>query len=621
MCGITGAYSFTQHGEVYLTRIRQAKESIAHRGPDGSGVYTDNIVALGHRRLSIIDTSEIANQPMHSACGRYVVVFNGEIFNYQELKDTYLNDHVFRSHSDTEVMLELYAKLGVSSFSKLRGFFAAAFYDMQAEQVIVVRDRFGKKPLHIYEDKDVFLFASELKAILAFGVAKKINKQALTHYMQFNYVPQPSGILEGVTKVAPGHYIMITKQGVLSTPYYKLAINTSAYGEYTYDMACKRLENVMDEAVRLRLISDVPLGAFLSGGIDSSVIVALAARYTDRLRTFAVGFKNNSFFDETGYAQLVAKKFNTDHTIFSIHEDDCVEEIGHILDSIDEPFADASAIPTYMLSKLVRQHVTVALSGDGGDEVFAGYNKHKAEWYIRNGGFKKNIATALFPIWNMLPQSRNNSLSNKARQLARFAHVASLTAADRYWSLATFTPVEEVAKLLKQHIHVRNPMQLDFSTNDFNHMLLADMNFVLPGDMLVKTDMMSMANSLEVRCPFLDQEVVQFAFGLPASYKIGNRGTKLIVRDAFKKILPAELYNRPKKGFDIPLGSWLKNQLSYLLQGDLFSPQFIEHQGIFNLDAVSQLKKKFYSTNPGDTQETLWAIIVFQHWWKKNMEG
>jgi asparagine synthase (glutamine-hydrolysing) len=385
----------------------------------------------------------------------------------------------------------------------------------------------------------------------------------------------------------------------------------------------------MDEAVRLRLIADVPLGAFLSGGIDSSVIVALAARHTDKLKTFSVGFKDNPFFDETAYAELVAKKYKTEHTVFSLSNDDFLEHLYGVLEYIDEPFADSSALPEFILSFYTRKHVTVALSGDGGDEVFGGYNKHAAEWQMRQGGILNTAVKLGGPLWNVLPKSRHNPLTNKIRQLHRFATVANLSPADRYWQWASFTRAEQVNTLLHHKIKdqidaffyqsVKSQFTNFIKGEDINEVLLADMQLVLPSDMLVKVDLMSMANSLEIRSPFLDQDVVDFAFALPSAYKVDGKMKKKIVQDAFRPLLPSELYNRPKKGFEIPLMSWFKKELWGLIDNELLEEEFIKQQEIFNPDAIRQLKKQLFSSNPGDCHFTIWALIVFQYWWKHHI--
>jgi asparagine synthase (glutamine-hydrolysing) len=626
MCGVAGGFAFTENGKKYLQRIDRAVSCLQHRGPDGHGVFLDEHIALGQTRLSIIDLSVAANQPMYSRDKRYCIVYNGEIFNYKELIAQYFRDHKFSTTSDTEVFLELFIREGAACFKKLRGFFAAAIYDRQTEEVFIVRDRFGKKPVHIYQDEDVLLFGSELKSLFSFGIRKELSNEVLPYYFQLNYIPQPLSLIKKVRKLLPGHYLKITANGIEEQTYYRLAVHKEAYHNLNYDEAKNRLVQLMDDATRLRLISDVPLGAFLSGGIDSSVVVALASRHQQQLKTFSIGYKDNPFFDETKYANLVAKKYNTQHTVFSLSNNDFLENIDDVLNAIDEPFADSSSIPTFILSRQTRRHVTVALSGDGGDEVFAGYNKYKAEWNVMQPSFRRSIVKGLGPLWKALPKSRNNKFTNTVRQLHRFAEGASLTAEDRYWRWASLLPSKNSYALFDRDFQIslngrkslKEIFPFELSGGDLNEVLLADMNLVLVGDMLVKVDMMSMANSLEIRSPFLDQEVVEFAFGLPSAYKIDESMKKKIVQDAFRDLLPPELYNRPKQGFDIPLLGWFKKELWSKINDDLLSDSFIKEQQIFDRSTIQNLKRKLFSSNPEDSHEHIWALLVFQHWWRRN---
>ncbi len=629
MCGIAGAFAFTEKGKASFTQLAAANDSLSKRGPDGGATFVHGSAALGHRRLSIIDVSCAGDQPMHSADGRYTIVFNGEIFNYRELQEQHLSaveKQSLRSHSDTEIFLQLYSKLGTDAFSLLRGFFAAAIYDREEDAVVIVRDRIGKKPLLYYADADKLSFASEMKALFQLGVPRKVEWPMLYTYLQLHYVPQPYSLVAGVKKLMPGHYLKVSKASVEEKAWYKLQIDAEGYSRFSYEEAKQKVVELLDEATRLRLIADVPLGAFLSGGIDSSVVVALAARHTRQLKTFSIGYKDNPFFDETQYANLVAKKFGTEHTVFSLSNQDFFNHLYDVLDYIDEPFADSSAIPQFILSWHTRKHVTVALSGDGGDEVFAGYRKHEAEWRMRKGGLANLLITAGKPVWNLLPKSRHHKLTNRVRQMHRYASAATMPAADRYWKLASLTPEEEVKELLAvngQKINGQQGLSAQYTNTikgrDFNEVLLADMNLVLLSDMLVKVDSMSMANSLEVRSPFLDHKVVDFAFSLPASYKINGQLKKRIIQDAFRSRLPAELYNRPKQGFDIPLLDWFRKDLWNEIDNNWLSDAFIAEQGIFQPAAVKALKKKLHSANPEDSHETIWALIVFQYWWKKYM--
>lgn len=633
MCGITGYYAYKEKHSTNIAKISQSNLKLSLRGPDCGNIYNDFNIALGHRRLSIIDTSDVANQPMQDVSGRYVIVFNGEIFNYQELSAKYLKETWQRisgpkTASDTEVLLYLLIEYGTQCLEWLSGFFAFALYDKETGKLLLARDRFGKKPLLYYMGNGFIAFASEMKALLEYGIPKEIDYTVVSQYFQLNYIPQPQSMIKGVAKLKPAHYMVFSANGMEEyAPYYMLATNPTEYDHYTYDQAKEELIKRMDVSVQERMISDVPLGAFLSGGIDSSVIVALASRHTSQLNTFSIGYKDNTFFDETKYAKLVAKKYNTNHTVFSLSNNDFLEHLYDVLDYIDEPFADSSALPVYILSKQTRKHVTVALSGDGGDEVFAGYNKHAAEWKIRQASMVNKLVKAGMPLWSSLPRSRNSKLTNLFRQLHRFAEGAELPVKERYWRWASFINEKEAAYLFHpdKAAEIDNAMLKQekehllsvIKTDDFNEILLADMNLVLAGDMLVKVDLMSMANSLEVRSPFLDYKVVDFAFSLPDSYKINSKLKKRILQDAFRPMLPAEIYNRPKHGFEIPLLDWFRKELWGLINDDLLSKEFVEQQGIFNVKATENLKNKLLSNNPEDTHATIWALIVFQYWWKK----
>jgi asparagine synthase (glutamine-hydrolysing) len=431
-----------------------------------------------------------------------------------------------------------------------------------------------------------------------------------------------------VKKLMPGHYLKVQRQKIEEGVYYTIPFGQDQNSNIEYDQAKEKLKQLLEESVTRRLIADVPLGAFLSGGIDSSVVTALASKHKPDLHTFSIGFRDEKFFDETEYAKLVAKHFKTDHTVFSLTNDDLYSHVHTILDYIDEPFADSSAINVFILSKETRKHATVALSGDGADELLAGYNKHAAFNRIINKGIKEQAVTALGPIWRALPKSRSNPFANKARQLARFAEGMKLSSKERYWKWAGYAGEDEAMNVFndqsRQHIiqeeygHRKSKLLSTIPDKEtINDILLTDMLVVLPNDMLTKVDLMSMAQGLEVRVPFLDYTIVDFIFSLPDSYKINSQLRKRILQDAFKDILPAELYNRPKKGFEVPLLKWFRREMKSLIIDDLLSEKFIQQQNIFNYDEIKKLKTQLFSSNPGDIHARIWALIVFQWWWKK----
>lgn len=623
MCGITGAFAFTESGKNCLDRAWRSVNTLAKRGPDDNDVYVHENVILGHTRLCVIDTSDAAAQPFTDSSGRYTIIFNGEFFNYREHRKALEEKGIsFRSGSDTEVLLNLFMLEGEKCLGKINGFFAFAVYDNTDRSLFIARDRFGIKPLLYHRDSDRLVFASEMKALLEYGIEKKIDKTSLYTYLQLNYIPGPYSIFENVRKLEPGTFIRIKGNEVMHARYYSVPREESAGG--SKETLEKQLFGLLDDAVKLRLVSDVPLGAFLSGGIDSSVITALAARHTKHLRTFSIGYKDEPMFDETYYAQLVAKKHNTDHTVFSLTNDDLLANLHDMLDYIDEPFADSSALAVHILSMHTRKHVTVALSGDGADELFAGYNKHMAEYRIRHAGFAEHIVKWGSPFWNILPKSRNSKLGNKVRQLQKFSAGMRLSPPERYWQWASLATEEEAAAIYPSSRSVEDQYQKRkqhmlrhiHDQSDINDILYTDVELVLANDMLVKVDLMSMANSLEVRVPFLDYRVVNFAFSLPEEYKIDHHSRKKILKDAFRHLLPEELYTRGKQGFEVPLLNWMRKELRELID-ELLDEDLVRAQGLFDVEAIKRLRQKLLSTDPGDAVGRVWALIVFQHWWRR----
>ncbi|MDQ3050937.1 MAG: asparagine synthase (glutamine-hydrolyzing) [Bacteroidota bacterium] len=630
MCGITGIIAFTDPGISFLANIDKATRCLSLRGPDNEGIYRSGNVVFGHRRLSVIDVSEAANQPFTDTGGRYTIIFNGEFFNYKEHRDALLaKGEKFQTQGDTEVLLRLYMLEGPNFLQKINGFFALAIHDKQNNTVFISRDRMGIKPLFYYSDADKLIFGSELKALMTAGIPKVPDRISILNYLQLNYIPGPHTIFEQVLKLKPGHYIYLDlkdeKPVINEIEYYRIPSRESFSG--TYDTAKSELKELLDKSVQRRLVADVPLGAFLSGGIDSSVIVALASQHTKHLNTFSIGYKDEPMYDETKYAKLVAEKYKTNHTVFSLSNDDLFNNLFSVLDYIDEPFADSSALAVNILSMHTRKHVTVALSGDGADEMYGGYNKHRAEWIIRNRRLFTIGMRMVSPLLRSSEGTRGSTYGNKIRQIHRFADGASLTAADRYWRWCGFLNEKDVDAMIdftydsfnyfRRKKELLKPFGKGKSLNDVLNM---DMHMVLPNDMLVKVDLMSMANSLEVRVPFLDYEVVNHAFSLPVEFKIDQHSSKKILRETFRKELPAELFNRPKHGFEVPMLKWMRTDLRSLIEDDLLSADFIDRQGLFNISEINFLKKQLFSGNPGEIEARMWGLIVFQYWWKKYMD-
>lgn len=627
MCGIAGIYAITPEGAGKFSLMKNAVSLLSQRGPDCQRIHTGKRVCMGHARLSVIDLSAEASQPMQDATGRYTIVYNGEVYNFRQLRERLVEKgYKFATSSDSEVVLYQYINDGPKCLDKFVGFFAFAIYDKLDDVLFIARDRMGQKPLLYYQGHDSFVFASEMKALMALGIPRKLDVTSLFAYLQFNYIPSPDTIFENVKKLNPGHYLYISKGQVKEVRYYSIPYNYSNLEVMDYEHAQRMLRELIEQSVAERLVSDVPLGAFLSGGIDSSVIVAEASKHVDNLSTFSIGYADEPFFDETHYAQLVADKFHTNHHVFKLTNNDLYECLYRVLDYLDEPFADSSAIAVNILSRETRKHVTVALSGDGADEVFGGYNKHLAHYKALHGGIATALVRMASPLYGMLPQSRNTKLSNKIRQLNRFAKGLKLSEQDRYMAWASLMDEDTAYLMLNRKVLMQENTRRKFNIincirddKQIGDILYADMQLVLVSDMLFKVDMMSMAESLEVRSPFLDHRLVNFAFSLPCNYLVNSRRRKMILQDAYRQQLPYELYNRPKHGFEVPLLGWFKGELKSTIDNDYLNDDFIREQNIFNPEMVQQLKQQLHSKSPGDSQAHIWALVVFQHWWKKYM--
>jgi asparagine synthase (glutamine-hydrolysing) len=630
MCGITGMYAFNEAGRFHLINLQKSVDVLEHRGPDAQGTFIEDRVGLGHRRLAVIDTSSTANQPMKDHSGRYTIIYNGEIYNYKKLRNILEERYKiqFTTHSDTEVLLYAYITYGEECLELLNGFFSFAIYDKFEKELFIARDRYGIKPLFYFQDEDKFIFASELRSIITYGIQRSLQIESLMLYLQLNYIPAPFTILEGVSKLLPGHLIKIKNKEVHISRYYDLESEIHESNHFSNENLKDILAEKLESAVQKRLMADVPLGVFLSGGVDSSIITALASRYKSDLKTFSVGYRNARFFDEKKYAQQVADHFKTDHHVFNISNDDLLDYLPDILDHFDEPFADSSAIPMFLLAKLTRNTVTVVLSGDGADEVFSGYTKHKAFYRAARPSIIGGIVKTVSPLWSIMPKSRNSFLMDRIRQLDRYARGLKLNTPERYWFWAgLLTEQKAMSYLSNEFIEIytnnktgefKRHLTSSLNYNDsINNILLTDTKLVLPNDMLYKVDLMSMAHGLEVRVPFLDHNIVEFAFSLPEKIKINHESQKIILRNILKDLIPGKLYRRPKHGFEVPLLKWFRRDLKKTITEDLLEDTFIMEQGVFNNTTIKSLKKQLFSSSPADAHAHFWALIVFQSWWKK----
>jgi asparagine synthase (glutamine-hydrolysing) len=638
MCGICGKIDLTGKA-VPQALLRSMTESFAYRGPDDEGFFFEGPVGLGHRRLSIIDLSPSGRQPMSNEDQTLWLVFNGEIYDFAETrKELVSRGHTLKSHTDTETVLHLYEEEGVACLKHLNGMFGFALWDARLQRLWLARDRLGKKPLVYYWDGKRLLFASEIKAILRDPeVPREIDFEALDLYLTLNYIPATWTIFKNIRKLLPGHYLLLEKGKLSIQSYWDIPVNggepevPSPSDPVQWNQCKERLRALLDASVRRRLIADVPLGAFLSGGIDSSIMVALMARHSSRpVKTFSIGYKDLPSFDETRYAREVATFNRTEHYEFKLGYKDILDAFPKVLDNLDEPFADSSAVPTYIVSRETKRHVTVALSGDGGDELFAGYRMYLGEYWAKHyaripGVLRENV---IAPFIQSLPDARDKPSLELIRRAKKFLRGMSLSFPERFCGWREIFPFSMRRKLLRRPPDrnfyldlIRQAVEEKkglFPEDGINLMLYLDVKGLLPGDMLTKVDRMSMANSLEVRVPFLDYTLVQYVFGLKGSTKLGAWRGKHILLETFKDLLPPLLHNRPKWGFEMPIGAWLRKELKFLIDEYLHKDR-VERQGIFDPRIIRDMVSNHMSGRQ-DTSWQLWNLIVFEHWYEKYIE-
>jgi asparagine synthase (glutamine-hydrolysing) len=624
MCGIVGIFS--AEGNVYenSNQLNKALKLLEHRGPDFQQyLILDSHVALGHTRLSVIDLSSAAHQPFFSSCNRYVLVYNGEIYNFKELKSRFLKNFSCKTHSDTEVLLELYVNYGKKILNELVGFFAFAIYDTEKKTLFIARDRWGKKPLIYHFNKRKFFFSSELNSLLCFyEKERKINKRAMGMYFMLEYIPGEESILEDIHKLKPGHCAEIfldefNNLRMINEEWYKLPYSTSLL-TISKEEAINEIRKLVIQAVDSRLIADVPLGTFLSGGIDSSIVTGLAAKRLGKLYTYSIGFKDYSFYDESKYAQICASRFETIHKTINLKTQELFSYLPSYLDSVQEPYANSSALLLYILCKKAKEETTVILTGDGADELFGGYVKQRALYRINHPKIFEKCVVKLKKAWQYFPKSRSSKLTNFFRQLDKFARTSNLSRIERYKKLCQMADYFYLTELINDEYLL--PIEaydyesiLDFNLTDhsFNQELKADMNLVLSYNMLHKLDSASMANGVELRSPFVDHRLIEFVFKLPHDYKLNRQNGKIILKETFKDLLPPEIFRRPKKGFDIPLEHWFRNELSEFC-GENTNSRFQFYSGKYlKKEKINLLKKQVHSKNSGDTPNLLWAILVF----------
>ena len=628
MCGIAGFIDLWDSREARDQQERAAIldrmcRIIQHRGPDDQGVTVKPGVALGMRRLAIIDLVS-GNQPMSGEDGSVTIVFNGEIYNFQEIKPKLeARGHVFQTHSDTEAIVHAYEEFGPDCLKDLRGMFAFAIWDDKARTLFVARDRAGKKPLYYTTTANgTFVFGSELKALLEHpDVQRDLNPEGLDAYFTLGYVPDPLSIFQNIHKLPPGCYLTFKEGKVAVRQYWDFELEPAeSTREEDY---LDELRLLLDESVRLRLISDVPLGAFLSGGIDSSTVVALMARNMGQpVKTFSIGFHEDSY-NELKYARVTAQKYGTDHHEFFVTPDIC-EVVDDLAWHFDEPFADSSAIPTYMVSKLARDHVTVVLSGDGGDELFAGYTRYVVD--RKRGGFErlpKPLREGVMrPLSERLPHAawgrnylHNVSLDPISRYLDSVSVFTNLNRRSLYTSdfARQLGPGGYVANLFNKLVeNVKSDEPID-------RLLYLDSKTYLPGDILTKVDRMSMAVSLEARAPLLDHKLIEFVTRVPAALKLAGLETKHLLKRAVRDLVPAEILNRPKQGFGVPIQEWINQQLRSRIR-DTLSDARTKQRGYIDSHYVSVLLDE-HERGRRDHSMSLWALVMLELWHRQFLDG
>jgi asparagine synthase (glutamine-hydrolysing) len=653
MCGICGFVDLRRAtpGALLGARARAMADALAHRGPDDRGVWVEESVGLafGHRRLSIIDLSSAGAQPMTSASGRFTISYNGEVYNFPELRlELEPTGYPFRGHSDTEVLLAGFERWGIeATLRRAEGMFAFAVWDRDHQKIVLARDRAGKKPLYFGGSGDHFFFASELKALAAHpAFVPEIDRTALGLFIQYGWMPRPFSIYRGIRQLAPGCLAIVDPRAartrVEEIPFWsaRAVVEEGAAAPFTGSLeeAAAELERRLGAAVGRRMIADVPLGALLSGGIDSSTVVAMMHRQSERpVKTFTIGF-TEAKYNEAPHAAAIAAHLGTDHTELYVTPGDALEVIPRLPTLYDEPFADVSQIPTFLVSGLARRHVTVALSGDGGDELFAGYNSYPRllkQWSKRLSRrplpYRRAVASVMRRIgdgaWRWVGMrwpERDRPLPRLLRKAAKMERqAAGHAAADPVELLAWKRNRCEPAADLVLGAGAVTTTLTDRAAwvagaDPLSGMQFLDFVTYLPDDLLVKVDRASMGHSLEIRCPLLDQEVITFAWRLPPALRLGQDGGKQVLKAVLARDVPRRLWDRPKSGFGVPITEWLKGPLRDWAE-TLIQPQRLQAEALLRADAVQRVWRQ-HLAGWHNHEQLLWSILMFQSWhetWRK----
>ncbi len=640
MCGIVGIWDY--RNRISREILEKMRNKLAHRGSDDAGIFIDEKtnIGLGHQRLSIIDLSPLGHQPMANDDKSLWIVLNGEIYNFKEIRKELENKgYRFKSNSDTEIILKSYQEWGKEAVNKFRGMFSFAILDKKKEKLILCRDRAGVKPLYYYFDGNLFIFASEIKAIISHPkVKKEINFDALALFLEFGYIPEPHSIFKNIYKLEPGHFLEIDKNKKIKKEKYWDVIDFYLKGfeeknngkDFKETEVEEELERILIDSFKLRLVSDVPVGIFLSGGIDSTLVTALLAKNTDYLlKTFTIGFQEKEY-NEAIYAKKIAQYFGTEHYEMFCTQKDALDIIPKLSEIYDEPFGDSSAIPTYLLSKFVRNQVKVSLSADAGDEIFCGYNHYQQ---INNIFQKINRipSSALFLGKKSIqllspgllasiikPITKYSNLQNKIRKIERVLDKKDnlkevFTTIDSYWLK------DEIVSLLLNDFSFPKTFFDEFervkNLDPITQMQAIDYKTYLCSDILTKVDRATMAAGLEGREPFLDQNIIEYTAKLPLKFKYQNGYNKYILRKVLDKYLPKELFEKPKRGFVVPMNVWFRDKLKPLLK-EYLNPKKIKQEEIFNSNLIEKELNDFFSNKSVDITR-LWLVLTFEMWKEK----
>lgn len=615
MCGICGlAYKDTTK-RIDHSLLQRMTDAIEHRGPDSEGFFIHNNIGLGHRRLMIIDLND-GHQPMFNEDNSIVVVYNGEIYNFKEIKNDLINKgHIFKTNCDTEIIVHAYEEYGLDCPNHFRGMFGFAIYDKNKDEIFIVRDRLGIKPIYYYHDNDIFIFGSEIKSITkALSSRLPVNYKAIDFYISLGYVPGDITLFNGINKLPPGHSLTIKNNNLEINEYWDLCAYSPI--NISFDDAQEQLLNLLKESIDIRLMADVPLGAFLSGGLDSSSVVALMSEIIDQpVKTFSVGYRDDPASSELEYARIVSKHFNTDHHEFILESEDFFESINLLLHFTEEPIVESAAIALYQLSRLAREHVTVILSGEGGDEILAGYPLYQLMRKVDTiHNFYKFVPT---PI-----QKNLSALFANSEKKSKYFDWFSLPLNNRYWTISNDVTSSIKANMYSNDFqHNVGDTVSHYFTNLFNHiedgtnlrrMSYVDIKSWLPDDLLVKADKMTMATSLELRVPMLDHKLVEFCLSLPDEYRLNSNNGKYLLKKSMEQYLPKEIIYRKKMGFPVPIAHWFRTSLYDKLRDILLDNRCLS-RGYFRPEYYNEILS-IHRSGKQDLSRRIFSLLVLELW-------